>query len=185
MATLPDGFLDAVKNYLDITWTDDAGDEKLSGIIARGIKYIDGAAGEPLDYTTEDKPKELLVDYCRYVRSNALHEFLDNYLPEITRLQNEYEIRRFATLSAINIGTLTLSPEFKYATMEYTAETTNSEDIIAVTAMQSTATVEILNGVTEVTNGAAATWTDGENTVTITVTCGGISKIYTMVVTKV
>jgi len=34
MATLPAGLLEAVRNYLDITWEDTAGDLKLSGIIA-------------------------------------------------------------------------------------------------------------------------------------------------------
>ena len=78
MAELPSGLLEAVRNYLDITWTDYAGDEKLSGIIARGMKYLDNADGSELDYTTEDKPRELLMDYCRYVRSNALDEFATN-----------------------------------------------------------------------------------------------------------
>lgn len=90
--TLPEGLLDSVKNYLDITWADDAGDEKLSGIISRGIKYLDKTAGKALDYTVEDKPRELLFDYCRYVRSKALHEFQDNYLSELLSLQIQTEV---------------------------------------------------------------------------------------------
>ena len=86
---LPDGLLAAVKNYLDITWDDPDGDTKLSGIIARGIRYLDKAAGAELDYTIEDKPRELLMDYCRYVRSNALDEFQQNYLHELLSLQIE------------------------------------------------------------------------------------------------
>ena len=72
MAELPSGLLEAVRNYLDITWTDADGDEKLIGIIFRGMKYIDSVAGESCDYTTEDKPRELLYDYCRYVGQRAL-----------------------------------------------------------------------------------------------------------------
>lgn len=94
---LPEGLLDAVKNYLDITWVDCTGDEKLSGIIARGMKYLDNAAGAELDYTEEDKPRELLMDYCRYVRSNALDEFQTNYLPELLSLQIRQEVRDYAT----------------------------------------------------------------------------------------
>jgi hypothetical protein len=93
--TLPDGLLDAVRNYLDITWSDDAGDLKLTGIISRGMRYLDAAAGEALDYTAEDKPRELLMDYCRYVRSNALDEFAVNYLHEIISLQNAKEVARY------------------------------------------------------------------------------------------
>jgi hypothetical protein len=95
MAELPSGLLEAVRNYLDITWTDYAGDEKLSGIIARGMKYLDNAAGAELDYAEEDKPRELLMDYCRYVRSNALDEFQTNYLPELLSLQIRQEVARY------------------------------------------------------------------------------------------
>lgn len=100
---LPIGLLDAVRNYLDITWADDAGDEKLSGIVARGMKYLDSVAGESLDYMVEDKPRELLMDYCRYVRSNALDEFQQNYLPELLTLQNQKEVARYVTEQATDV----------------------------------------------------------------------------------
>ena len=93
---LPTGLLEAVRSYLDLTWTDDAGDEKLSGIISRGMAYIDAAAGATLDYTEEDKPRELLMDYCRYVRSNALDEFQTNYLHELLSLQMATEVAAYA-----------------------------------------------------------------------------------------
>lgn len=97
LMALPDGLLDAVRNYLDITWTDADGDLKLIGIISRGIKYINSVAGTELDYTIEDKPRELLFDYCRYVRSNALDEFQTNYLPELLSLQISEEVKAYAT----------------------------------------------------------------------------------------
>jgi hypothetical protein len=89
---LPDGLLSDVKIYLDITWTDENTDKKITGIIERGIKYIDGVAGAAQDYTIEDKPRELLFDYCRYIRSNALPEFQANYLPELLTLQMRQEV---------------------------------------------------------------------------------------------
>lgn len=89
---LPDGLLSDVKDYLDITWTDEPTDKKLTGIITRGMKYIDRTAGTSLDYTVEDKPKELLLDYCRYARSNALEEFQNNYLHELLTLQIKQEV---------------------------------------------------------------------------------------------
>ncbi len=97
---LPTGLLEAVRNYLDITWTDDAGDVKLSGIIARGIKYIDATAGSTLDYTVEDKPRELLMDYCMYVRANALHEFQQHYLSELLSLQIAEEVKDYVEETA-------------------------------------------------------------------------------------
>lgn len=93
---LPEGLLEAVRNYLDITWVDADGDKKLIGIIARGMKYINNVAGETCDYTVEDKPRELLFDYIRYVRSNALNEFQSAYLSELLSLQNQKEIERYA-----------------------------------------------------------------------------------------
>ena len=93
---LPAGLLDDVKNYLDITWDDSDGDIKLSGIIARGMKYLNTVAGAELDYTVEDKPRELLFDYCRYVRSNALDEFAINYQHELLSLQIQQEVKTYA-----------------------------------------------------------------------------------------
>ena len=92
---LPEGLLEVVKNYLDITWTDIGTDIKLTGIIARGMKYIDGIAGSAMDYTTENKPRELLLDYCRYARSNALNEFQKNYLHELLTLQITLEVEAY------------------------------------------------------------------------------------------
>ena len=86
----------AVKNYLDITWDDDATDEKLRGTISRGMKYLNKVAGAELDYATEDKPRELLFDYCRYVRSNALEDFQNNFLHELLSLQMAQEVADYA-----------------------------------------------------------------------------------------
>lgn len=93
---LPDGLLADVKSYLNITWDDESTETKLTGIIKRGMKYLNNVAGEELDYSAEDKPKELLMDYCRYVRSNALEEFQSNFLHELTSLQIQKEVARYA-----------------------------------------------------------------------------------------
>jgi len=92
---LPEGLLSEVKNYLDITWTDTDTDSKLTGIVERGIKYIDKIAGTEQDYTDNDKPKELLFDYCRYVRSNALEQFKTNYLHELIALRISEEVDKY------------------------------------------------------------------------------------------
>lgn len=93
---LPSGLLYDIRLYLDITWEDGSTDMKLIGIIERGIKYINRLAGGELDYSVEDKPKELLFEYCRYVRSNALSEFMNNYLSEILTLQMYQEAKDYA-----------------------------------------------------------------------------------------
>jgi hypothetical protein len=66
----------------------------------------------------------------------------------------------------------------------YTASTTNATNTISATPKDGEATVEILNGVTPVANGAATTWSEGENVVTINVTSGDETETYTVTVTK-
>ena len=89
--------LDEVKNYLDITWEDQQTNLKIQGIIDRGQKYLNRTAGKELDFEVEDKPKELLFDYCRYVRSNALEMFQQNYLHELLSLQIVSEVETYET----------------------------------------------------------------------------------------
>lgn len=88
------------------------------------------------------------------------------------------------SLSALTIGTLTLTPTFAASVLSYTAATTNETDTITATATDSDATVTIKNGTTSVTSGSAATWTAGKNTVTIEVTNGSEKRTYTVEVTK-
>jgi hypothetical protein len=79
----------------------------------------------------------------------------------------------------LSIGNLTLDPTFSTNVTSYTAETTNATNTITATVSQGgTATIEV-NG-TEISNGEAATWVEGENTVTVTVG----NTTYTVTVTK-
>ena len=89
-----------------------------------------------------------------------------------------------ANLSALTIGTLALTPNFSAGVQEYEAATTNATDVITAAAEDSDAQVSIMNGETAVTNGEAATWEAGENTVKVTVTNGLVTKVYTILVTK-
>ena len=89
-----------------------------------------------------------------------------------------------ARLSGLTIGALALTPAFDPDTAEYTANTTNATNTITATPEDEKAAVTILNGETPVNNGAAATWAEGANTVTITVKNGAAQKVYTVTVTK-
>lgn len=86
MADLPEGLLDAVKAYLKITWQDDATDTEVTGYINRGMARLQKIAGAPLDFTEEDQPRSLLLDYCRYARSQALEVFEKNFEAELLDL---------------------------------------------------------------------------------------------------
>ena len=87
-------------------------------------------------------------------------------------------------LSALTIGSISLDPIFVAGTTAYTAETSNATNAITATAADENAGVSITVNGDSLTNGSSATWEDGENTVVITVTNGGSSKTYTVVVTK-
>jgi hypothetical protein len=82
--------LNSVKNYLDITWEDQQTDLKIQGIIERGKNFLDKKTGTNLDYSVEGRPKELLLEYCRYARNGILNEFELAYLPMLKDLIEEY-----------------------------------------------------------------------------------------------
>lgn len=89
-----------------------------------------------------------------------------------------------ARLASLTVGSLTLTPTFNKSIFAYAAATTNATNTITAVAMDGEATIEILNGETPVANGAAATWSEGENTLTINVTSGTETETYTVIVTK-
>lgn len=79
--------LDAVKNYLDITYQDEKTDKKVAGIIDRGKKYLNDIAEKELDYDEENTPRQLLFDYCRYARNNVLELFEENFKQQLIALR--------------------------------------------------------------------------------------------------
>lgn len=90
-----------------------------------------------------------------------------------------------AKLAALTIGTLALSPAFSGDLYDYTAETTSANNPVTAIAADPDATVAITLGEsTSVTNGGAAAWTAGENTLRVTVTNDTATRTYTVKVTK-
>ena len=183
---IPEGLLEEVRNFLDVTYVDASGDLKLTGIIARGMAYLDLKAGATMDYSVEDIPKALLLNYCLYDKSKALDEFETNYMSMLLSLQQREEVKAYVSLTSLmtlTVGALVLSPVFDPATTFYTASTPNAEDIITATLTDPSATIAIVNGTTAVINGTAATWAI-ENVVIITVTNGSAVTIYTLKINK-
>lgn len=93
--SLPEGLLASAKTYLDITWTDAATDEKLSGILSRGIARLDKIAGVTLDYAEGTDARALLFDYARYVRANALQDFESDFADELLSLHIAGEVEQY------------------------------------------------------------------------------------------
>lgn len=80
---------------------------------------------------------------------------------------------------------MTLTPSFDSDVTEYAATTSNNTNKVTATATYEDAEIAItLNDNTPVTNGGTATWSEGENTLEITVSGGGEETVYTVMVTK-
>lgn len=92
MSKRTDGLLAEVKNYLDITWEDDALDAKLEGILRRGMAYLDRIAGTGLRYRPDSLERGLLFDYVRYVRSGAAQDFAEDFSRELNGLHTDVEV---------------------------------------------------------------------------------------------
>jgi len=86
---LPEGILEAVKKYpgIDVTWDDAEIDKQLTSIATFGMKFLDGKAGAALDYTKEEMPRQLLLEYCKYSRNGMLDRFMINYIPFLADLK--------------------------------------------------------------------------------------------------
>ena len=85
-------------------------------------------------------------------------------------------------LSALTLGSATLSPTFDPDVTEYSANITTATSSLTATPESTGATVVTkLNGVTF--TGSTVTWTENTDTLTIEVTAGGYSKTYTVTVT--
>ena len=87
------------------------------------------------------------------------------------------------TLTALTIGSLSLSPAFNSAVTEYTASTNNATNAVSATASTGATATITANG-TAIDSGDSVTWHTGTNTVVIVVVEGSVSKTYTVTVTK-
>lgn len=89
-----------------------------------------------------------------------------------------------ASLSALTLGSLTLTPAFDPAVTQYTATTANASNTVTASAKKPQAVIAITNGETPVTNGQSATWKSGDNTLTVNVQYGTSAMTYTVRVNK-
>ena len=84
-----------VKNQINITWTDEATDLKIRGLIASATVYLDGKGGAAMDYEEDGMPRTLMMEYVRYARDEALDVFENNYRDQILAMQHDKEVERY------------------------------------------------------------------------------------------
>lgn len=88
------------------------------------------------------------------------------------------------SLSALTIGSLTLSPTFSASVLSYTATTSNDADTVTATATSNSATVAVIANKRGISSGQSVEWFDGKNEVLVEVNNGDGSSTYTVIVTK-
>ena len=94
--------IDDLKAYLGACYEDDEVTGKvLTGIIARGKNEIDRYAGSEQDYEKEGLARQLLFDYCRYVRSHAVEMFAVNFQRDLIALREENELKLAARAAGL------------------------------------------------------------------------------------
>lgn len=76
-----------IKNYLDITWSDNELDAKLTGIAEAGICKINALTGGTADYHAESEYKALLLDYCRLRYAAVPEKFDELHKADLIRLR--------------------------------------------------------------------------------------------------
>lgn len=89
-----DELLPIIKKRLRVTWEDAVEDENITMMVKAGIKYLDGAAGEPIDYKKDDIAFEMLYVFVLYSRSDSIAEFRRAYAPDLLSLSLRYKANR-------------------------------------------------------------------------------------------
>lgn len=84
-----------IKNYLEITWDDSLGDEKIAGMVKRGMAAISGKIGA-CNFYEETQERALLFDYVMYARAGEISQFWQNYKEEIISLQLDRKVDAYA-----------------------------------------------------------------------------------------
>lgn len=90
--------LDDVKNYLNITWSDDETDKKVKSAAVRAQSAVGGLIGKPKakffsENSEESNPdivgeeEQLFLDCCRYIYNDAYEDFRPNFSEVIRSLR--------------------------------------------------------------------------------------------------
>ncbi|MGN0598917.1 MAG: hypothetical protein ACI4JK_03385 [Oscillospiraceae bacterium] len=91
--------LDDVKNYLNITWSEEADDKKVRSAALRAQSAVGGLIGKPKAVFFTEKAEEesnsdivgeeeqLFLDCCRYIYNDAYEDFRPNFSEVIRSLR--------------------------------------------------------------------------------------------------
>lgn len=136
------------------------------------------------DFTVGNETVNVLKSHC--TNAGEEHDAFDAWFESVVVPGAAVGTTGVTTLSALTVGTLTLTPTFKAGTNVYTASAPNATSSAAVTATatDNEATVSITCNGDAVTSGGNASLSVGSNVITVVVTNGGATGVYTVVVTR-
>lgn len=89
-----------VRDYLQITWTDEATDRRLTDMIQASAAYLDGVTATQNDYTAPGNLRTLLMERVRYQYNGALDAWLNNYLHLVVQAQLDAQRAALAAADA-------------------------------------------------------------------------------------
>ena len=78
-----------VENYCNVTWQDDATDDKFKNMIAAVAAYLEEKIRGPVYYEADGMPRTLLLEGVRYMRDSAFDVFESNFQALILTAQQE------------------------------------------------------------------------------------------------
>lgn len=105
--------IETVKNYCDITWSDEQTDDKVADILDRAQSELESYAGETLDFSDEKTTlAQLLLDCCWYILNRALNEFRANYKDDLNSLRQQYQVKRYIEKNGGDSDAEAEDPEF-------------------------------------------------------------------------
>lgn len=78
--------VDNLKIDIDITYSEELTDQKVTGIFERAKAHLNHRACREIDWDNDITYRQLLIDCCKYIFSNALSEFDKEYAEELNTM---------------------------------------------------------------------------------------------------
>ena len=169
-------------DFADIWWVGDYSDKNVgdkAGFMA--IKLIDALNTGGFQIQSNDDGKG---DFAFEFTGHYSIDNISKVPYELYISVGDATVTDDSSLSALSIGSLTLTPTFSASVLSYTTTTTNDTDIITATATDSDATVAVIANKRGISSGNGVAWVDGKNEVLVEVNNGDSTTTYTVIVTK-
>ncbi len=83
-------FLEEAKREVDVTWSDEDTEKKISGYIEDGVEVLQEDVGTSIDFYEDILAKSLLKTYIRYAWNKSEEYFIQNNIERILKLEGKY-----------------------------------------------------------------------------------------------